>query len=182
MERLAARIGESVFLGMPQGDRVIILSCTEGRNELRVSSPSGTTLPLLAAATGKVFLSSLPGEEAEKILRSRPLPAFTERSIRDPERFLREVDEVRVRGYATDDEEYLRGVRAVAAPVKLHGDLVAILWIVGFSSSLDAAAMERAGEELVEAASLLSRLLETGPGQGDSSLFPEGHPIFGKGA
>jgi IclR family KDG regulon transcriptional repressor len=161
MERAAERFGESVFLGRRQGDRVVILACVEGRSEMRVTSPPGTTLPLLAAATGKVFLAGMDPEEARKKLNESPLSRFTDRSIQTPEAFLAEVARTRKLGYALDDEEYLRGIRAVAVPVRRGESTVAALWVVGFLSNLTDEKMLRAAQELVDAAGILSRLLET---------------------
>jgi DNA-binding IclR family transcriptional regulator len=160
MQRINERVGETVFLGARKGERVRILSRVEGKGLLRVTSPPGTTLPLLAAATAKVFLADLPLEQAKAILGEGPLPAFTDRSILDPEAFMAEVARARQRGYACDEEEYLRGIRAVAAPIRHQGRTVAALWVVGFVSSFTQDVREDAIEELTSATALLSRLLD----------------------
>jgi DNA-binding IclR family transcriptional regulator len=94
-------------------------------------------------------------------LEKSPLPRFTERSIVSSQDFLREVTRAREQGYAIDDEEYLRGIRAVAAPIRYREATVAAMWVVGFVSNLTDPAMERASRELLEATGILSRLLET---------------------
>lgn len=160
MERVAEHVGESVFLGTRQGDQVVIMFCVQGRNEMRVTSPPGTTLPLMAAATGKVFLAAMSPREAEKTLSSISLPRFTERSILSTYQFLREVERARERGYATDDEEYLRGIRAVAAPIQHKERMIAAMWVVGLVSNLTDMVMEKAARELLEATGIVSRLLE----------------------
>jgi IclR family acetate operon transcriptional repressor len=159
MEGVAERVGESVFLGVLRDEGMVILSCVEGKSEMRVTSPPGTTLPFLAAATAKIVLAGREKEEVQARLTTGPLPRFTERSIQEPERFLEEVERARRLGYGTDDEEYLRGVRAVAAPV-CHGTrIVGAMWVVGFVSSLTDELVEAAGKELVQATGILSRLL-----------------------
>jgi DNA-binding IclR family transcriptional regulator len=163
MEGVAERVGESVFLGTPGEEGMVILSCVEGNNEMRVTSPPGTTLPFLAAATAKVLLAGLSREEAQARLEAAPLPRFTERSICEPASFLEEVERVRRLGYATDDEEYLRGVRAVAAPVRHGVETVGAMWVVGLVSSLTDELMERAGKELVQTSEILSRWLSSRP-------------------
>ena len=55
----------------------------------------------------------------------------------DHRQFLREIEEAKKRGYAMDDEEYITGVRAVAAPLVSASSAPAALWVVGFTSSLD---------------------------------------------
>jgi len=161
MEQLAERVGESVFLGVLQDEQVVILACVEGRGQMRVTSPPGTSLPLLAAAIGKTLLASMDPEKALELLESHGLPKFTERSISDPKKFMEEVDRARGLGYAIDDEEYLRGIRAVAAPVLRCGQAIGAVWMVGFSSSFPLPALHEAGKELVRTSVLLSRMISS---------------------
>ena len=141
---------------------MLVLACADGPNEMRLSSRPGIALPLLASALGKVFLSELLDEELERFFDSQSLPRFTERSITDPDVFVQEVRRTKRRGWSVDDEEYLRGVRAVAAPI-IHGDrIVAAVWCVGFVSSLTNEGMDSAGKELKDAADAVSRLMDRG--------------------
>jgi len=159
MERLAEELGEAVFVGEPRGDVVVVLHAAEGRGELRLSSRPGMEIPRFAAALGKVFLASLPPEAARAALGDAPLPRFTERSITDPEHYMREVDLAWARGYALDDEEYVKGVRAVAAPVRCGAETVAALWVAGFTSRLTDARFRDAANLTVRAAEAVSREL-----------------------
>jgi IclR family acetate operon transcriptional repressor len=58
----------------------------------------------------------LPESEREAILQ-KPLSSFTPRTITLADLLRQQLIEVRRRGFAWDDEEYLDGVRCVAAPV-----------------------------------------------------------------
>jgi IclR family KDG regulon transcriptional repressor len=120
MEELMEQCQESVFLGIQNGNRVTI----------------GTALPLLAGATGKLFLSRMDTKNLHKYLNSNPLRKFTSNTIIDPEKYIRELDKVRKDGFAYDDEEYISGVRAVAAPIKQHGAYIPAIWVVGFKASM----------------------------------------------
>jgi DNA-binding IclR family transcriptional regulator len=55
----------------------------------------------------------------------------TERTIVDPAELAQVADATRARGYATEDEEFQDGVRAVAAPVFVDGDVIAALGASG---------------------------------------------------
>jgi DNA-binding IclR family transcriptional regulator len=62
-----------------------------------------------------------------------------------------------------DDEEYLAGVRAAAAPViDTHGRRVAVLLVVGFKERLDMRTLKRVGEACAREAALLSAQLGRG--------------------
>ena len=163
MEELAEESGESVFLGVVRGDCMVIVDVVQGRGEMRVTSPPGTKLPLMAAATAKAILAAMPRERAEEILAQGQMPKFTERSITDPWRFLEEVEKARENGYGLDDEEYLRGIRAVASAIKGPKFPVGAIWIVGFATRFTLEAAHIAGQRLARAAERISALITSPP-------------------
>jgi len=137
MERLMEVAGETVFLGTMNGDHITILDVVESRNQLKITSPPGTRLPLLAGALGKVFLTQIEETKAREIAQRMGLVRYTSKSVTDPVQLVSQVEEAKRKGYAIDDEEYLQGVRAVAVPIQITSLPPAAIWVVGFTSSLD---------------------------------------------
>ncbi len=160
MRRFMEKVGETIFLGIMNGDHITILDVVESPNEMKITSPPGTRLPLLAGATGKAFLSLLDEKVVKEIVRRVGLVRYTSKSVTDPKKFLREVQETRKRGYAIDDEEYLLGVRAVAAPIQISSHPPVAIWAVGFTSSLNDQKMETAISEIQLVAYEISRAIE----------------------
>lgn len=181
MHRLAAYIGETLFLGRVEQESVRIIECIKpdveagltpahftplsadfvpAQPSLHISAPRGTRVHLLAGATGRVILASWPREQREHYLRTTPLPRFTEHSIVDPDQFLAAVEETRCTSVGEDHEEYLTGVNAVAAPIKgPDGSLVALLWIVGFSSRFSEKTIRNIKQQLLMEATMISKAL-----------------------
>ncbi len=163
MRRLAARSGETVFLGRIEQKGVRIIECIVDDGEsasLHITAPRGTRVHLLAAATGPFVLASWPAQRREEYLRTHPLPRFTKHSITNPQQFLAQVDEAIHAGVSIDHEEYLAGVNAVATPIYgVGGSLIALIWIVGFASRFSGEALERAAQELRVEAEVISRAL-----------------------
>jgi DNA-binding IclR family transcriptional regulator len=93
-------------------------------------------MPLVAGVAGKIFLSAMNNGEVVELLSRKGLRRYTENSITDIEQFLREVELTRLRGYAVDLEEYMKGVRAVGALVYSGHFPVAGIWVVGLTNSL----------------------------------------------
>jgi DNA-binding IclR family transcriptional regulator len=151
MDELMEKIQESVFLGVRSVDHITILDIAESRQELKITSPIGTTLLLTAGAAGKVFLASMKEEKALEIIEKNGLPHYTEKSITDPVKYMAELRRVKERHYATDDEEYIMGVRAVAAPIQAERDQRAAIWVVGFKASLNDGKMKRLATEITKA-------------------------------
>jgi DNA-binding IclR family transcriptional regulator len=85
-------------------------------------------VPCHCSASGKALLAFRP-RWCESVL-SRPLEAHTERSLVETQEVRRQLDEVRQRGYAIEDGEYIAGLASIAAPVFDHnGEAVAALGV-----------------------------------------------------
>ena len=163
LDALRDRIAETVFLGVLSHTRGIIVATAESTKPFKISSPPGVSIPLLAGAVGKIFLARLSHEEALTIINERGLPRFTPRSIADPAAYLAELKQVRQRGYAIDDEEYLPGVKAVAVGLGNHRGLPLALWVVGLAGAMGENAMTRIASESMDSARALQSALRGGP-------------------
>jgi IclR family transcriptional regulator, KDG regulon repressor len=158
MENLMNKVHETVFLGILSGNNetILVLDAVECSHDMKITSPVGTTLSLFAAAPGKAIMASMSEEVIREIINRKGLPRLTDKSITDPEKFIKEINKVRDNGYAMDFEEYMSGVRAVAAPVKLEEQRFAVIYIVGFKKSLDDNKMDFIKTEIIKASNLIS--------------------------
>jgi DNA-binding IclR family transcriptional regulator len=159
-EDLMEKTRTSVFLGILNWDHVTILDIVEARQDLNITAPVGSNIPLFAGAVGKVFLASMEQAQATKIINSKGLPRFTDNSIVDPELYHKELKQVREKGYAVDDEEYIMGVRAVASPLIGLGQLRSAIWAVGFKASLDDSRLKALAGDTHKAAKTISRRIQ----------------------
>lgn len=130
------RGSESVFLAIQNGDNVIVIDIVESRKDFKITSPIGTSIPLQAGAVGKLFLSLMDAKDLRKYLHGNPLVRYTANTIIDSDLFTAALENVRKNGFATDDEEYISGVRAVAASIKRYGAYTPAIWVVGFKASM----------------------------------------------
>ncbi|MEW6671094.1 MAG: IclR family transcriptional regulator [Thermodesulfobacteriota bacterium] len=160
MEDLMENAQESVFLGVLNGEHITILDIVESRNDLKITSPVGTALPLMAGAAGKVFLSEMNAAQRSRIIESRGIPRYTDNTVTDPQQYLSEIENVRKTGWATDYEEYIPGVRAVAAPIRSSRHFSAAIWVVGFKMTLDDDKMKMLAAATTDAAERISRKFE----------------------
>jgi DNA-binding IclR family transcriptional regulator len=160
MEDLMERGQESVFLGIKNGEHVTILDIVETRHDLKITASIGMRIPLLAGAVGKAFLSSMPETQAIELIRASGIHKFTEKTITDPEQYLQEIRTVRINGYATDDEEYISGVRAVASVIPRKDQPHSAIWVVGFKPSMNDDKMKFLIQETKKAAEAIRRRVE----------------------
>jgi IclR family transcriptional regulator, KDG regulon repressor len=157
LENLMERVQETVFLGTLSGDNeaILVLDVIECSRDMKITSPVGTTLSLFAAAPGKAIMAAMNEDIVLEIIHKKGLPRLTENSITDPDLFMKEIKKVRENGYSMDFEEYMPGVRAVAAPLKLEEQRLAAIYIVGFKKSLDDNKMDFIKTEITKAAGVI---------------------------
>lgn len=116
---------ETVQLAVLDGLEMTYLARHDGRQPVRLTSQIGRRLPATSTATGKAALAALPEPELERRLAGLSLlPAFTPKSHRTVRDLVRDVDQVRIRGYAMDDEETVEGVvcYGIAIPGRQPGE------------------------------------------------------------
>lgn len=136
LERVSKETGETSYISFMRGSGVVYLDSIESSKTVRVISRVGLTLPPYCTASGKVHLAYLTEEERERVLPEELRP-FTKHTITERERLVQDLEQIKERGWAIDNEEYEDEVRCVAAPVfDYTGKLVGALSISGPSFRL----------------------------------------------
>jgi DNA-binding IclR family transcriptional regulator len=168
LQRLAERTGLTVHLAvLEQGACVLIEKVSVPRGP-RTATWVGKQLALHCTAVGKTLLAFLPDEAAEQLILEHGLIRYNDNTICSVRQLKQELQIIRVRGYALDDEEEEIGVRCVGAPVfNASGEAVAALSISGDVQRISADTLCSLQREVMEAAhavtgQLRNAQLETG--------------------
>lgn len=106
---------QTVHLAVLQGTDVVYLNKLYGHLQVRSPSRIGGRAPGYCTAVGKVLLAYNP-DAAEKAVEAGML-SWTPSTITAPDKFRKELLEVRRTNLAYDREEILSGLNCVAAPV-----------------------------------------------------------------
>ncbi len=131
LPRLSERTGETAYATVLDGREAIHVDVYVARNPVRLHAEIGDRFPAHAVAGGKVLLAALPDEAVETYIRGG-LPAYTDRTLTDPEDFRAELDQVRQQGYALNRGERQHYVVGAAAPVHNHtGTVIAAIAAAG---------------------------------------------------
>jgi DNA-binding IclR family transcriptional regulator len=137
MGELGRLCRETINLAVLDGTEAVYLDRIECAEPLRADLQVGRRVPSYCSALGKVLLAYLPPDELEVVLSSISFNRHTPTTITDRDQLRRHLQAVREAGYSLDDEEYVPGVRCVAAPVFNHrGQVVAAVSIAGPSVRL----------------------------------------------
>ncbi|WNG86327.1 IclR family transcriptional regulator [Mycobacterium sp. ITM-2016-00317] len=130
MEKLNAKLGETVHLGVLEGNEVRYVDAVESERALRVVARTGTLVPAHCASLGKALLSLLTDQELTALypLSAEPFVARTARSITTQAELLNEIAEARSRGYAVNSGETEDDVGSVAVAFRDRAGRLLSLW------------------------------------------------------
>src|SRR5436309_9003154 len=98
-ELLATRVGESVRLGVPHGDGILVVHHVFRPDASLQILEVGAVLPLHATALGKAVLAYLDDDVRDDLLGER-FPKLTGRTLATPTALRREIASIREQGYA----------------------------------------------------------------------------------
>ncbi len=117
LQSLAMEVGETCNLAIPEREGMFYLDRVETHWPLRIQLPVGTQVPFHCTASGKMYLSTLRPDYLERFLKNHSLDKQTEKTITSPAKLQAELTTTRERGYATDNEEFMPGMTAIAVPI-----------------------------------------------------------------
>jgi len=118
---LAFLFNETISLGVLSDYEVVILERIEKGRSLVNQVFTGTKVPLYCTGLGKAILSVMPAENRDTLLGELHFEKLTPRTITDSKRLLKNLEEIRERGYSIDDAEYEEDLKCVAVPLRLEG-------------------------------------------------------------
>lgn len=159
LRRLRDVTGETSYLGVPEGDRMLCVGRFLSLHPIRSSAVLGSLKPLHCTAQGKALLAFFPEKRKLRMLAC-PLKPFTQRTITDPTLLDAELDRIRDRGFAVDDEEVAIDIRCVAAPILDANDLpIGSLSVAGPALRLGKDRLNVVADEVTDAARVVSAQL-----------------------
>ena len=152
MEELAKETGETIHLGVLEGDQVRYVDAVESERALRVVARTGTLVPAHCTSLGKALLALLPDQQVTELypVSAEPFPANTERSITTQAKLMKEVLRARARGYAVNAGETEDDVGSVAVAFRDFAGRPAAIAVAAPSSRLSAQRVSRIGELMIE--------------------------------
>lgn len=126
LKALRNLLGETVFIGRLQGNRVAYLEVFDGTHTIRYTAREGDLKPIHASAAGKALLDSLEGEARSRQFAELELTRRNENTLTAPEALEANLADCRQRGIYTTRGEDLPDVMDMAYPVRIRGRLLAI--------------------------------------------------------
>lgn len=158
LKSLVDRLGETSNMAVLDSDMVIYVAQVPSLHSMRVFTEVGRRAHTHATGVGKAILAQLDDEAVRGIVSRSGMPTPTPKSIAGVEALLADLELVRERGYAIDEEEQEIGVRCLAMAVP-GAPTPSAISVSGPVSRVDATFAEKAVPLLREAALAISREL-----------------------
>jgi IclR family pca regulon transcriptional regulator len=146
LERLAQELNETASLAVREGTDIVYVDRVRNRAIVGILLGIGSRAPGHCTGLGKALLADLDPAQLDEMLRKVKLERLTPRTIVDTSRLAADLKRARQRGFATNDEEFVVGLRTVAAPIRdRSGTAVAA---IGMSGPVVTISRKRMLEEL----------------------------------
>ena len=133
LKKLSDETSETVHMAMLNGIEVVTVELIIPRQVIQIYPEIGITqnFPPHCTALGKILLAYMPQKIYKKIADDMDFKVYTENTIADKATLENVLATVRRDNIAFDDEEYMMGLRSVAAPVRNEtGNVIAAISLV----------------------------------------------------
>jgi len=160
LDWLQQQTGESIHLGILDGNEVVSIEGLESAHSLRLKVWIGKRAPVHCTAIGKAILAFLPLEKQNKIISEVSLHPFTKRTITSKEKLKTELKKIKKEGLAQDLGEHEEGIHCIGAPVfDRKGEVIASISVSGPAVRMTEEKMKKYTPLLFKAASDISKKL-----------------------
>ncbi len=161
----------TAHLAIRDVDQILYLDKIETQRSLPIISRIGSRAPLYCTSLGKVFLAFEEPAVVDELLAGLTLTRRTESTITDMKTLRRELDAIRERGYAVDNEENELGVFCIASPIfGVSESIAAAISVTGLKRQF--ADQGRIAERLTTVASEISAALGGSGDPGSRDRLP----------
>jgi DNA-binding IclR family transcriptional regulator len=125
LQELWRKTGESCYLGIRDETRTLFLEHLDATGDIKIAAKPGGRFLMHCAAPGKVLLAYSTRDCVINVIKTEGLPAQTPATITSQAALFRQLNQIRMQGFAVDGEEYASGLICFAAPVFGYSNQIA---------------------------------------------------------
>lgn len=116
---LCNEVGEACSLIIEAEEIILHIDIVEPAGKSVMLHPHlGQSAPLYCTATGKILLLNRSEQDLDLYIRKTGLKKFTENTLANPDTLKKQLNDIRIRQWAMDNEEYITGVKCLASGIK----------------------------------------------------------------
>jgi IclR family acetate operon transcriptional repressor len=118
LKNLAALTNETAHLAVREGRSALFIDHATSTHVIAISGQTGEHVPIYCSAHGKALLADFQEVDLKALFGEKPLKAYTKKTVTTAKALAAACAEIKKKAFATDDGEYLEGVRCAAAPIR----------------------------------------------------------------
>lgn len=170
MKKLVERTGLTAHLAVLDHGEMVYVEKAESAGFFKTDTWVGKRMQVNSTGVGKAVAAHLERAQVEAIIKQQGLRRRTVKTITNAQDFYKELEKVRAKGFAVDDEENSLQARCVAVPVfDGFGNAIAAVGLSGTTGQLDRATIGKIAATLKEATQKISQQLPQTAGARASS-------------
>lgn len=124
LNRLSEKFGETINLVMPHGNHVILVNKYEGSHSVALKSVIGGQMDMYSTSVGKSILANYDDYRLKQYLVETELKSKTPSTISNEEDLRKELENVRMQGFAYEHEENENEIACVGTSLEVGGQIL----------------------------------------------------------
>ena len=169
IDTLSADVGETIHLAQMDQAQVLYVDKRNATRAVEMFSQAGKVGPAYCTGVGKAMLAFLPPDMQDRAIERQSFHRFTPNPLCTPIALLAELQVIRKRGYAFDNEEHEPGIICIALPILTQsGRVMGALSVTSTTSRSSLDALAQLAPRITETANAIA-------GEAESWRFPEDH-------
>nr|WP_174825882.1 MULTISPECIES: IclR family transcriptional regulator [unclassified Ruegeria] len=117
LDALSRETGETVHLAQMDAGQVLYVDKRNATQPIEMYSQAGKVGPAYCTGVGKAMMAYLASDALDDAVSQQSYHRFTEKTLASEDALRADLDLIRERGYAIDDEEHEPGIICVACPI-----------------------------------------------------------------
>jgi IclR family acetate operon transcriptional repressor len=160
LRRLRDQTRETANLGIVEDGEIVIINQIESREIMRAISRIGGRTPMVASGMGKAVLASYTDADVTSVVNRCSLRKITRTTLTCRDALDAQLKAARLNHYTVDDEEFVQGLRCVAAAVyNSQSEVVCAISISGLLARMTWDRIPVLGRLLADTAAELTQAL-----------------------
>ncbi|WP_298850183.1 IclR family transcriptional regulator [uncultured Ruegeria sp.] len=138
LDMLSRETGETVHLAQLDSSQVLYVDKRNAAQPIEMYSQAGKVGPAYCTGVGKAMLAYLDEDALNRAISQQSYHRFTDKTLTSEQVLREDIDRIRSRGFAIDDEEHEPGIICIACPVLTsNGRILGAISVTGSTERMD---------------------------------------------
>ncbi len=169
IDALSGEVGETIHLAQMDQAQVLYVDKRNATRAVEMFSQAGKVGPAYCTGVGKAMLAFLPAAEPDRAISRQSFNRLTPKNNFTSNSLFAELQVIRKRGFAFDNEEHEPGIICIALPILTQtGRVMGALSVTSTIARSSLEALEMLAPRITETANEIAK-------EAESWRFPENH-------